>query len=149
MPVVMVVISSVIGSTHSPPSHSPLPTPHHPHTPHPHTQHVEPLRSFSKTRLFTGSNDNVRSHTLSTSISKSPYHSVNPTQSLPVISTNTAYPPPNTSSPAHASSTTDPSSSDGENFATTDPAKSKSDEQKFMDSEERDRKEPLDVNMTV
>ena len=122
-------------------------TPHHPHTPH--TQHVEPLRSFSKTRLLTGSMDNVRSHTLSTSISKSPYHCVNPTQSLPVVSTSTAYPPPNTSSPAHASSTTDPSSSDGEHFATTDPAKSKSDGQKFMDSKERDRKEPLDVNMTV
>ena len=117
------------------------------------TQHVKPLRSASKTKLFSGSLDNVRTHTLSTSIPTTPVHSVNPTFSLKINGYTSN--PTQTSTPTHNSSATNPSFSDmssGENMNsnTTELKTNRSDGRRFSDSEEqRNRKEPRDVNSTV
>lgn len=118
-----------------------------------YTQHVKPLRSASKTKLFSGSLDNVRTHTLSTSTSTTPVHSVNPTFSLKINGYTSD--PTQTSTPTHNSSATNPSFSDmssGENMNsnTTELKTNRSDGRRFSDSEEqRNRKEPRDVNSTV
>ena len=118
------------------------------------TQHVEPIRSASKTRLFTGSLDNVRTHTLSTSVPTTPVHTVNPMFSVKTPNGYTSN-HVQSSTPTQTSSATNPSFSDmssaeNMNSNTTELKAKRSDGRRFSDSEEqRNRKEPRDVNSTV